>query len=300
MPLLSPLAFQVVSGRPTQWNESPSDLAGQNPIESEAGLRSVGRAATVLQAFLQRPEWGLADLTREVGLPKSVVHRLLATLSAAGLVDESEHVYRIGPLIPRLAELNRSRVDLVALAQPLLRELRDLTGETVTLCEIRKLRGFCLDFAESPQSMRMTVYRGETFPLNAGAIGKALLAFQDEEFVAAVLQDAELSAYTPRTIVDPQRLRRDLARVRRQGFAESEGEITPGARSVGVPVRSPADKVIASLAVSAPTFRLGIRRGREVATALMDAADRLAATLRSGQRHHENSATQTRRLIDAI
>jgi DNA-binding IclR family transcriptional regulator len=78
-------------------------LAVQNPIESEVGLRSVGRAATVLQAFLQRPEWGLADLTREVRLPKSVVHRLLATLSAAGLVDESEHVYRIGPLIQRLA-----------------------------------------------------------------------------------------------------------------------------------------------------------------------------------------------------
>jgi DNA-binding IclR family transcriptional regulator len=96
---------------------------------------------------------------------------------------------------PRLAELNRSRVDLVALAQPLLRELRDLTGETVTLCEIRKPRGFCLDFAESPQSVRMTVYRGETFPLNAGAIGKALLAL-NEEFVDAVLRDAELSACT--------------------------------------------------------------------------------------------------------
>jgi DNA-binding IclR family transcriptional regulator len=186
----------------------------------------------------------------------------------------------------------------VALAQPLLRELRDLTSETVTLCEIRKLRGFCLDFAESPQSMRMTVYRGETFPLNAGAIGKALLAFRDEEFVDAVLRDAELSAYTPQTIVDLKRLRRDLARVRRQGFAQSEGEITPGARSVGVPVRGPADKAVASLAVSAPTFRLGIRRGREVAAALMNAADRLAATLRSGQCRH--GATQTRTLIDAV
>lgn len=244
-------------------------------------LKTVSRAVQVLNSFLEQDLWGASALARHLGLSKTIVHRLLTTLAATGMLatEPGTANYTLGPLARRLGQQAADADSLVRLARPLLDEIGRITKETVTLAVIRGFEGLCADSVDSPQAMRMTFYKGERFPLNAGALGKALLAFQDDLFLDAYLASGLAQSFTPGTIVDPGKLRAELVRTRCAGHADSEGEITAGARSVGVPVWGSTGTGIAAIILSAPSFRLQGRAAEEALVLLRSAADRLAAAL---------------------
>ncbi len=244
-------------------------------------LKTVGRAMEVLGAFLDRDAWGVSALARHLNISKTITHRLLSTLTATGMlaVEAGSSSYTLGPLARHLGERAVAADNLVRLARPLLDGIGHATRETVTLAVIRGFEGFCADSVDSPQAMRMTYYRGERFPLNAGALGKALLAFQDDAFLEAYLASGLAQSLTPGTIVDPERLRAEVLRTRRLGHADSESEITPGARSVGVPVWGSGGTGIAAIVLSAPAFRLQDRAAEDALSLLRSAAGHLSAAL---------------------
>ena len=246
----------------------------------DGDLKTVGRAVEVLRAFLVQDAWGVSALARHLVINKTVTHRLLNTLEATGMLtaQAGSSSYILGPLARRLGE--RAAVDdLVRLARPLLDEIGRATKETVTLAAIRGFEGLCLDSIDSPQAMRMTFYRGERFPLNAGALGKALLAFQGDAYLDAYLASGLAQSLTPGTIVDPQKLRAEVLRARDIGHADSDGEITPGARSVGVPVWDSSGTGIAAIILSAPAFRLQGRAAEDAVALLHSVAGRLSEAL---------------------
>lgn len=223
-----------------------------------AGLQTVARAVDVLKAFTRADEWSVSALARELGQHKSVTYRLVATLAAGGLLvkDAETDRYALSMMVSTLARRAERRTSLGRVARPFLVEIADACQETVSLCVLNGNTGFCLDSVDSPHSMRFTVHVGEAFFLHAGAVGKILLAFQPPEVIAKTLAASPLPRYTEATITDPAVLARELDEIRRTGVAHSDGEITPGARSVGVPVWNHEGRVIASVAISAPAFRM--------------------------------------------
>ncbi|MEL3892008.1 IclR family transcriptional regulator [Ferrovibrio sp. MS7] len=228
------------------------------PERSYSDIQSVARAAAILRAFTKADSWGPTDLAAHLGLHKSVVHRLLATMAKAGVLshDTASGRYSIGALILQLAPKGGANNALKQLARPYLQRLVDSTGETVSLCVVEGNHGLCIDCIDSPQAMRFTVSTGDTFPLNAGCVGKVMLAFQPSQFIEQLIARKALKRYTPNTIVDPTKLRAELAKIRRLGHGFSDSEITPGSRSVGAPIYGADGQVIASLAISAPAFRM--------------------------------------------
>lgn len=222
------------------------------------GLQTVARAVDVLKAFGTADEWSVSALARELGQHKSVTYRLVATLAAGGFLvkDTDTERYALSMLVSTLARRAERRTSLGRVARPFLVEIADACHETVSLCVLNGNTGFCLDSLDSPQSMRFTVHVGEAFFLHSGAVGKILLAFQSPEFVENALSVSPLPRYTDSTVTDPAVLRRQLNQIRRTGLAFTDGEITPGARSVGVPVWNHEGRVIASIAISAPSFRM--------------------------------------------
>ncbi|MBC7377235.1 MAG: IclR family transcriptional regulator [Burkholderiaceae bacterium] len=221
-------------------------------------VQSVARAARVLIAFADADYLGPTEVAAITGLHKSVTHRLLATLASSGLLlkEPRSGQYCLGPFMARLTPRDGGNAALARAARPYLQKVADDAGETVSICVIEGTSGLCIDKVESRQSMRFTVMAGETYPLNAGCIGKVLLAFQTDEFIEALIQKKALKRYTENTIIDPRRLRTELVKIREMGWGFSDSEITPGSRSVGAPVYSANGQVIASLAVSAPSFRM--------------------------------------------
>jgi len=244
-------------------------------------LKSVSRAADVLLAFLKAEEWSIAALSREVGLHKSVTHRLVTTLAASTLLirDARSGLYRLAPVMVELGARAERDGALHRLARPHLEELIRHSGETVSIQVIQGDHGLCLDVVESSHSVRMTLAPGHSFPLHAGCAGKVMLAFHEPAFVDRLLSKTPLQRYTDATITDPEELRAELAAIRARGFGYSDGEITPGARSVGVPVFGPKGVIAASLVISGPESRMSYPRMDDYAVRALSSASAISSAL---------------------
>jgi DNA-binding IclR family transcriptional regulator len=237
--------------------DATSTVHGSNRKRGE-DLKTVARAVEVLKAFANADDWSVSALARELGLHKSVTQRILATLASGGLLvkDPRSERYALSMVVASLARRAERRASLTHLARPYLIELADASQETVSLCVLNGNTGLCLDSIDSSQSMRFTVNVGEAFFLTAGAAGKALLAFQSPAAIERALSVSPLPRYTESTITDPAQLRLELDEIRRTGLAYSDAEITPGARSVGAPVWNHEGRVVGSIVISAPAFRM--------------------------------------------
>jgi DNA-binding IclR family transcriptional regulator len=244
-------------------------------------LKSVARAMEMLKAFGRADEWSVSALARDLELHKSVTHRLLVTMTRAGLLMRNPDTerYSLAMLVATLGHRAERRSTLARVARPYLLDLAARCQETVSLSVVSGTAGLIVDSIESPQSMRFTVHPGETFLLHAGSVGKVLLAYLPPDVIDQILAITPLPRYTSKTLTAPAALRRELARIRAAGVGFSDGEITPGARSVGAPVWNHEGRVAACVSISAPAIRLAgsaIPRFNRMVTA---AAERLSRAL---------------------
>jgi DNA-binding IclR family transcriptional regulator len=221
-------------------------------------LKTVARAIDLLKAFSRADEWSVSALARDLELHKSVTHRLLVTMTRAGLLtrDPDTERYSLGMLVATLGHRAERRSSLARVARPHLLELAERCQETVSLSVVSGTSGLIVDSIDSRQSMRFTVHPGETFLLHAGCVGKVLLAYQPTDVLDQVFAVSPLPRYTDKTLTAPAALRRELTRIRAAGVGFSDGEITPGARSVGAAVWNHEGRVAACVSISAPAVRL--------------------------------------------
>src|SRR3982750_305179 len=203
----------------------------QNGRPAKARLSSVANSIRVLTSFSgQEDELGITTLATRLHLAKSTVHRLAATLTGAGFLEQSESgKYRLGLALFELGALVRRRMDVANEARPKLRELLEKTGETVQLGIIDHLSVLYVYEMESPHAIRMAAAVGARAPLHCTAVGKVLLAYQSEDFVERVLH-AGLTAYTPKTLIRRDAILSMLSEVRSREHAIDDEESESGLR----------------------------------------------------------------------
>ena len=126
---------------------------------------------------------------------------------------------------------------LVMCAIEEMRRLRDLSRETVVLHIRMGLERICLEELQSLEDIKYTAGKGVTAPIHTGSAGKMLLAELEEDELHPLLDHLKLSRIGPNTITDKEKLRKELERIRRQGYATSYRERLPDAASVSVPIK---------------------------------------------------------------
>jgi len=109
---------------------------------------------------------------------------------------------------------------------------------------------------ESPRIVRLTIRKGSTLPLHAGASQKVLLAYQDESFIDAMIEEKGLAKLNENTITDAAQLKNELELIRKQGFTQSVSEVDAGAGSIGAPVFDHSGGVTAGLTLVGPANRI--------------------------------------------
>jgi DNA-binding IclR family transcriptional regulator len=239
---------------------------------SGSGSATVDRALDLLAVLKDATEpMGVRDLARRLELSPATTHRLLSSLRSHGFVTQTDgtRTYRLGWGLLDYANALLRRTDLVELAGPLARSLRDETGETITVQVPVGLERVCVHEVEGAHEVRRRVGVGRSVPLHAGASGRAILAFMSPSLVDRVL--VAMAPLTPRTETNPDRLRALLAETARSGVAVSAGETTDGVASVATPVFDGSGSVVGSIAVSGPSERctaevLGAYRASLLAT----------------------------------
>jgi IclR family transcriptional regulator, acetate operon repressor len=215
-------------------------------------LTSIEKAVDVLFHLHEAPApVGVTQLGRAVGLPKSSVHRLLASLARRGLVQQDGRGgYEPGVGLVALGLGAQERDPLVMAARPVLEGEAAATGETVFLVAMRARRLVVLDKAEGTGFLRASPQVGSAVPVHATAVGKLFLAFGD-----ASLERAPLERFTDRTAATESELERAVARVRRDGIATSREEWMPGLSVIAAPI-SVRGRMRGALALGAPAQRL--------------------------------------------
>lgn len=221
---------------------------------------------------------GVSDLSRTLGLTKSNVHRTLQTLVAAGFVRSCENgTYECTLKLFELASPILARVDVRRSADPFMQRLAEATRETIHLSVLDRGEVIYLHKIESPQPVRAYSTIGGRAPAYCVASGKALLAYNGDS-VLQYLPDP-LVAYTRKTISDRDALKRELEKIREQGFALNRGEWREEVCGVAAIVRNALGEPIASIGISGPADRLKPSELNRFSDLVMDTARALSRSL---------------------
>ncbi|MDN4075423.1 IclR family transcriptional regulator [Fictibacillus terranigra] len=220
------------------------------------GLSSVHNAIRILQTFsLLEPELGISELSVRLGLAKSTVYRLIKTLNESNLVAQNKETqkYHLGIAAFELGFTVYHSMELRKIALPILEKLSASlrkvvrlavydNGGVVYLCK-------CIHDEDNGTISKI----GERAPSHCTAIGKMLLAYQNEQEIDHVL-NGYLSAYTSKTITSPIHLKEQIFESKQKGYAITREELREGISSVAVPVYNDFAKMIASISVTGSNF----------------------------------------------
>lgn len=244
-------------------------------------VATVERAADVLVLFTESagPTLGVTEIAASLGLSKAAVHRILASFRSRGLVtlDEESRRYALGPMAMRIGLAFLDRIDIRAMAAPELAGLSRATQETATLSIRTGGSRIYVDQVTPRREVIMAVTLGLPYPLHAGGSSKAFLAFLPAEELEAYLE-GPLEPLTPATLTSPDKLRTELALIRRRGYAMSISERQQGAASVAAPVLRHDGVPAAVVSVCGPAERF-IAEADACAAALLEVTDRLSERL---------------------
>jgi IclR family KDG regulon transcriptional repressor len=228
------------------------------PSEVRPMLGTVQKVGEVLELFSQdRSEWGVSEVAKALGIPKSSAHSLLATLSQIGLLKRSrEGRYRLGWRILALSQVLLSTSSWRQEARRAMEELVARYGETTHLAVLECGRVVYVEKLEGTRAVRVVnTGIGVELPAHCSGVGKVLLAFRPWEEVERILAARGMPAFTPNTITTLDELKTELQAVRERGYAYDIEEVVPELCCVAAPIRDHTGEVIAAMSLSVPFYR---------------------------------------------
>jgi DNA-binding IclR family transcriptional regulator len=238
-------------------------------------IRAVERALDVLMCFSsQTPALSMTQISEMVGINKSTVHRLLATLEGKRFVerDPVTGAYRPGIRFLQIAFLTLEHNDLRRLAAPFLNALCEQYRENINLSVLDDTEVIYLDVIESPQRVKLAAATGQRLPAFCTASGKAMLAFLPEEKVRDILARG-MPAYTQNTRTSVEAFFEEIQHTRERGYAISEQEFEDGINAIAAPI---CNHAIASVSIAGPAYRLTRERMIEIGPELVATVKNIA------------------------
>ena len=219
---------------------------------------SIIKAFAILDLFSDsRTEITAATVSRELGMNAITAHRFLKTLERVGaLVAVSKGTFRLGFTLVDLGDRVANRSGLARTLQPILDAVTSDVGEASMATVLSADMVVCIAHAHSGRSLSVDIRVGTRLDAYCTAHGKLWLSSLRESELTRYLDTVPLDRQSERTIVDPDRLRNELERVRRQGFAVNDGEREEGIRAIAVPLFTRTGRMVTGLSVFGPSFRM--------------------------------------------
>jgi len=246
------------------------------------GKSVISKAVSVLEAFTPAtPRLSLKQLAVTTGLPQSTAHRLASELVAWGGLEKVDGGgYQIGLRLWEIGALAVRGESVREIALPFMHDLFDAAQENVQLAILDGTQAVYIERVTGPGAVPTVPSPGGRVPLHATGVGKVLLAYGSDDLLAAVLAK-ELTRYTAHTIVVPGHLRRALTKVRRDGVAFANQEMSLGSVSVASPLLSEGS-AIAALEVVVGADRSDLRRLATAVQATANSVSRILQQARGG------------------
>jgi DNA-binding IclR family transcriptional regulator len=245
-------------------------------------IESVAKALRILLLFkFNKSEWGVTEIVRELGMQKSTVYRLLATMQELGFVRKSNDgsAYRLGLSLFELGSVVANSFDFRDTAVVYMRKLAEQCGETVHLGVLNDREVMSIEAVETQSSLKPTIMIGGRAPLYCTGIGKALLAFLPADEREQIIKGIHFQKFTKQTIVDCKRLEEELELTRKRGYAIDKMEHEIGITCAAAPIFDFSGAVIGSLSISGPSVRLTPERLAKCSELVMTTAGQISRNL---------------------
>ncbi|MHA1410723.1 MAG: IclR family transcriptional regulator, partial [Candidatus Odinarchaeia archaeon] len=222
-----------------------------NNTEPKYLVNSLHKAIRILKkiAWSEKSEMGVSELSTSLEVGKSTVHRLLSTLEYHGLVEKNEETqkYRLGWTLFRMGHEVLLPKILISVFRPYLKELRDLTGETVNLAIKGDNCVIIIDKAVPDDVLKASLDIGQKEPLHATALGKIVLANLSDEELIKQYSDVNFKKYTHNTKTRLEELLGELKTVRREGIAYDREEMCEGLKCLSAGVKDNKGDLVAAI-----------------------------------------------------
>jgi IclR family pca regulon transcriptional regulator len=246
-------------------------------------LESLSRGLLLLEHFADSGGGlTLSEVARRAGLELTAAFRIAHTLEQMGYVvrEPDSRRYHLGPKARNLGLAFLSQLDYRRVALPHMRRLLEATNETVSLATLSGEHAVVIERLESRNAITVRGRIGWTFPAYATSLGKALLAQLPPEDCDRLLATMERQPLTAKTIVETEELMKELATVRRQGYALNDEESAEDIRAVAAPIQSGFPDVVLAVNVGGPTVRITRQRmAKELPAQVVETARQISGEL---------------------
>lgn len=220
---------------------------------------SLARGLRVIAAFdRDNDEMTLSEVARRSDMTRAAARRYLLTLCELGYVAGDGKYFRLTPRVLQLGFAFLTSMHIWERAQPFMEQLTEQVNES---CSISVLEGDDIVYvARVPTKRIMSVALGigTRLPAYCTSMGRVLLADLRPAELDTYFEFAKFTALTPHTVTDPAVLRAIVAEVRHNGYALVDQELEIGLRSIAVPIRNQAGRVLAAMNVSGHASRIGV------------------------------------------
>jgi DNA-binding IclR family transcriptional regulator len=248
------------------------------PRSATSGAETGRKLLHVLMCFTAaRPTWSVAELADELDLTTSTAYRYVGLLKEEGFLEVGpDSTYGVAFRALTLSDAYAAnRAGIVDVALPVMRRLRDESGETVLLARRVGDFAFCVDRVESLQQVRLQFDRGQAMALHSGSMPRLLLS---------MMPDRERHRYLERVLplVTPERREhltdQSLAEVAKAGWAQSMEEIDPNIWGCAAAINRPGEETFV-IGVAGPVYRLDEAERRKTLDGVIAAATEIADIL---------------------
>lgn len=221
--------------------------------------RTVNASKTLLEiveALHELDGAGVTAIANHLDMPKSSVHKHLATLEEMEYVTNESGTYRVGLKFLRLGDYTRTQSEAYRMAKPIVKQLAKETNERSQFIVEEHGKGVFVHRQIGQNAVHTDTNIGKRIYLHATGAGKAILANLPPERIEEIVETIGLPARTEQTITDRDELYDELETIRERGYAFNKEEGMKGLRTVGVPVSDPSGQAFGAFSVSGPSHRL--------------------------------------------
>lgn len=241
-------------------------------MEEKNPIQVSERIFSVIECLAWNGSMGLLDLSKELNLNKTTVHRILNSLICMDYARQNPESlkYSLTFKFCGLANQILAQNNMISLARPYIKELAEQTGETVHLVEINGREAVYIDKVEaSRSSVRLVSMVGKSIPLYCSGVGKAMLAEMSDEKVKEIWNSSNICSLTEHTITDFSRFMDLIRQIRKNGYALDNEENELGVRCIAVSLKNYKGKPTYAISVSAPKDRMSDKRIEEIRSMIL-------------------------------
>lgn len=217
---------------------------------------TVIKTMDILNLFVDHAQMSLSELMKKTNMPRTSLLRMLTSLEEIGFLRrDAMGNYELGLSFLQFGQLVAERMDIRAIALPVMRQLQLDADEAVNLIITDGQEALYIEKIDTSHQVKVYTRIGRRAPLYGGACPRILLAFMPEADRERYLEETALISYAQGTILGKEELRRELEEVRRLGYAVSHGELRDFTSAVAAPIYDQHGQVIASLSLAGLTER---------------------------------------------